>query len=702
MSTKQIPEALTIQHRAAKVAATPKAGERLSGPDPGRFDIALSSETPVRQWFGNESLKHEKSNIRTQRLDDGMVPLLFNHDTNAHIGAVDNYDLKDGVLRVQGPFSNSPLGQEKRRDYDDGILKAASAGYRIHKMVRTEDEDNPNAPDNVDVTDWEPYDASLVTVPADPTVGQGRANGNEAFPVEIETRSSKTVANRTSECECDCPECLAGDCDTCSCDDCDCVGCRCGQRSQKPTTHRKQEIQIMAEGAAVPNVAELEIARRNEIMAVATDKDFRRYVSIDEAQKAIADNITASTFKDGVTRKIIEANDASKVGTAGDVVFNNLSDRDRQRYSVLRVVRSQVNQMKPGSFDKKNSDSGFEFEISQELKRNLKIQTEGILVPNAAYRTLGTQTIGASGGQLALTTEAGTVGTFTRPDVIELLRHRPRVKSLGARTLGGLQGVIRIPRQDTANVAVWTTEGQAGTASDLTTDFISMQPRRITQQTSWSIELLAEASPDIEGLARMDLDKVLNLALDLAAISGTGASGQPTGIMATSGLTLLTPSGTAFSDGGQPLTWNDVLAYESIVAAADADVFTSGWLFTPEVRKQLKATPKFAAGLAVPIWDDGHKDPDGLEEGPLGYRAGVTNQLAKNGTHAGVTGSILHNSIFGDFSQILLADWGVSEVVVDPYTQALSGAVVITNRSLHDIAIRHIAAFVANPYIAIS
>jgi len=195
---------------------------------------------------------------------------------------------------------------------------------------------------------------------------------------------------------------------------------------------------------------------------------------------------------------------------------------------------------------------------------------------------------------------------------------------------------------------------------------------------------------------------VLNLALDLAAISGTGTSGQPTGIMATSGLTLLTPSGTAFSDGGAPLTWNDVLAYESTVAAADADVFTSGWLVTPEVRKQLKGTPKFPSGMAVPIWDDGKKDPDGLEEGPLGYRAGVTNQLAKNGTKSGVTGSILHNSIFGDFGQLIFADWGVSEVVVDPYTQANSGAVVITNRSLHDIAIRHIAAFVANPYIAIS
>jgi HK97 family phage major capsid protein len=702
MSAKQIPGAIPIQRRAAKIAATPKDGERLSGADPGRFDIALSSESPVRQYFGNEVLKHGKGNIRTQRLDEGMVPLLFNHDFNAHIGAVDGYQIKDGMLRVQGPFSNSPLGQEKRRDYDDGILKAASAGYRIHKMVRTEDEDNPSAPDDVEVTDWEPYDASLVTVPADPTVGQGRTLGKDEFPVEIETRSAKTATTRAMECECDCPECEDDNCADCSCDNCDCEGCSCNGRSHKPQTHRKQEIQVMAETAVVPSADAVELRRTQEILAVATDKDFSKYVTLDEARKAIAENVTADKFKDGVTRKIIDANDVSKVGTAGDAVFGALSRKEQKRYSVIRMVRSLVNEAKRDSFSTKDADAGFEREVSDEIKRSLKIQTNGPLVPNAAYRSLGTATIASGAGQIAVTSEAATVQSITSPEVIELLRHRPRVVQLGARTLGGLQGIIRLPRQTAANTAYWVTEGASVTPSDLTTDFLTLTPRRISQQTSWTIELLAEASPDIEALARMDLDKVRNIALDLAAISGTGTGGQPTGIMNTSGLVLLSPSGTAFSEGGKPLTFADVVAYESAVAAADADVATSGWLFTPEVRASLKTTAKFPAGYAVPIWDDGPKDPLGLETGPLGYRAGVTNQLSKTGTKAGVTGSILHNSIFGDFSQLIMADWGASEIVVDPYTQAGAGAVVVTARSLHDNAVRHIAAFVANPYIAIS
>jgi len=663
--------ALPMQYRAGIVDAERKEGERLSGADPGRFRFTVSSEEPVRRWFGNEILDHSKDSVRTGRLDAGAVPGLLNHEQR--FGKVDKYSLKDGKLTVEGPFSRTQFAQDVRQDYDDGILTNASVGYRVHKMVRTEDEDNPNMPDECRVTDWEPFDASLVDVPADATVGVGRAaNAGEEFPVAIQTISRRSA-----------------------------------QSAAQPIIEiQPQEKRNMAETATAPSASELEIARRNEIMAVATDKDFRKYTSIDEAQKAIAEGTSVDKFKDQVTRKIVEENDAAKVGTAGDNIFRNLPENAQKRYSVLRLVRGMVNQMSGTKrFAKEISDNGLEMEVSQELARNLKVQTEGPLMPLSAARALGTQGIGSGAGQIAVTSEAAAVETITRPEVIELLRHRARVLQLGARTLGGLQGVIRLPRQTGANTATWTTEGAAGTPADLTMDYVSMQPRRITQQTSWTIELLAETSPDVEGLARMDLDKVRNLALDLAAISGSGTSGQPTGIMNTTGLTLLAPSGTAFSDGGKPLLWSDVLAYESTVAAADADVATSGWLFTPEVRAQLKATAKFTAGSVaglVAIWEDGPKDPIGLEVGPLGYMAGVTNQLAKNGTKAGVTGSILHNSIFGDFSQLIFADWGVQEVVVDPYTQALNGAVIVTARSLHDIAIRHIAAFVANPYIAIS
>lgn len=679
MSTeKHLPTALPIQYRAAKIDAQPEEGKRLSGEDPGRFRFSVSSDEPYLRYFGNEILVHDKKSIRTARLDAGMVPNNFNHDPDKQLGIVEKYAITDGRMTVEGPFSRSAFAQEKRMDYDDGILKAASIGYRVHGMVCTTDEDNPDAPDECKVTDWEPFDASLVTVPADATVGVGRAAGREDFPFELETISRRSAAPAPAT----------------------------------ETIQPKQEIKIMAETVVVPSVAELELARQKEIMAVATDKDFRKYVSIDDAQKAIAEETSANAFKDMVSRKIVAANDVTKVGTAADQVFKSASTKDQRRYSITNFIRSMVNEAKPGTFSK--VDATFEREMSAEIAKRLKVSTSGPLIPLDSIRALGTQAIGATTGQIATSSEAAAVETITMPEVIELLRHRPRAVALGARTMGGLQGVIRLPRQSGAATAYWLTEGLNVTESDLAMDYVTLSPKRYSMQTAWTIELLAEMSPDVESLARADMAKVRMLGLDLASISGTGSgNGQPQGLLGTSGLTFINPSGTAFvssgaDDGAQPLNFADILKFESLPAAADADVSTSGWMFTPEVRAQLKNTPKFAAGLAIPVWADGVKDPDGLEVGPLGYKAGVTNQLPKTGAKVGsypaadYTANALHTAIFGDWSQMIFADWGAVEVVVDPYTQAGNGAIVVTQRSLHDIAIRHIAAFCASKTIAIS
>lgn len=678
MSKKRMPSALPIMHRAAKIdAPPPKDGERRSGPDPGRFEFAVSSEEPVRRWFGDEVLLHNKENVRTGRLDEGQVPALFNHDPNQQLGIVDSYTLKDGVLRVSGPFGPSPFAQEKRADYDAGILKSASVGYKIHTMVRTITEDDGDDTEQeeddarCEVRDWEPFDASLVTIPADYTVGAGRAeDAGQEFPVQIETitlRSAAAAAAPVVE-----------------------------VTHEQPTNKER----TMAEPVKDQNAeAQAELARRSDIMATATDPDFRSYVSIDDAQKAIADNTPAEKFRDLVARKIVAANNVDKVGTAGDNLFQEMDKRDQKRYSVFRLVRSMV--QKDFNLPASMCDATLEREYSAELAKRLKISTAGILIPANMQRALGTQGAAAGSGQLGLTSEAAAVSTITQPEVIELLRNRPRVEQLGARHIGGLQGVVKFPRQSAAASAQWVGEGASTTSSDLAMDSVAVTPHRISAQTAWTIELLAETSPDVEGLARADQDKVIQLALDLAALSGSGGV-QPTGLLATSGLALLSPSGTAQTSGGNALSWADILAFEATVAAANADSATSAWMFTPEVRSTLKATPKFASGYAVPIWNDGPKDPLGIDtEGPAGYRAAITNQLSKVGTKSGVTGSVLHTGVFGDWSQLVIADWGAREIVVDPYTQAGNAAVVVTQRALYDVMIRHIAAFVANPYIAV-
>jgi hypothetical protein len=451
----------------------------------------------------------------------------------------------------------------------------------------------------------------------------------------------------------------------------------------------------------IPSPEALELKRVQDILAVAADKDFGRHVSQDEVRKAIEDKTSADAFKDVVIRKIIEANDATKVGTMGDRTFES-AGKDGRRYSFVNVLRSIINRAQPGSF-RSVPDTTFEREMSEELGKRLNMNTTGFFVPlDALTRALGTQTIAGAAGQLALTSEAAAVATITRPEVIELLRNRPRVQALGARILGGLQGIVRLPRQSAAGTWQWLGEGANVTPSDLAMDFVSVQPRRGSTQSAIDIELLASTSPDVEGLMRADFNAIRARGLDTAALVGPTGGPGPVGLMSANGLALITPTGTTLASGGKALAYPDYIAFETATAAANADAATSGFMLTPEVRGQAKGTQKFAGANAEPIWKEGPKDPSGLEDGPLGYKAGVTNQLPKNGTGAGVTGAVLHTGIFGDWSQLVLADWGVVEVIYDPYTQAGAGAIVLTMRSLHDTAVRHIAAFAASNKIAVS
>jgi HK97 family phage major capsid protein len=631
----------------AVVRATPETDPA----DENRFAFALSSEAPVDQWFGTEVLKHDSKSIRQERLKSG-IPLLFNHDADQHMGVVDAYSIKDGVLRVEGKWSASDFAQQKKRDYSDSILKDASVGYLIHKIVREQEGEYPSSDDKLNVTDWEPLEASLVTVPADPTVGKGRsADAKQEFPlvIEVHQRSIPPAA---------------------------------------PAAIPTIEVKKMAE-EIVPTAAEVEIARRDRIMAIASDKDFSRFVSTEEVKRAIDSKQTAEAFSESVSRKIIAANDTSKVGTAGDGVIAD-AGKDAQRYSYAKAYRMAVNLAKPGSF--RQEDNKFEQEISVEIGKRLKQDTGGIFIPSSASAK---RTVTAGTTASGFTSQANILNVDVHSELIEMYRNRARVLALGATRMGGLSATVRLPRQDSAATAQWIAETGGVTATDVTTDYVALTPKRLSIQNGYTIELLAESAVDVEGMLANDRNKVLALAIDLAAIIA-GTAPTPNGLLGQSGLALITSTGTALTTG-HPLSYLDVVNFESTVAAANADVATMGWLVTPQTRGLLKGTPMFASGYAMPIWSSNERDPSGLETGPLGYKAGVTNQLPKN---LG-TGTDLHAAVLGDWSQCVIADWGASELIVDPYTQAAAGIYVITERALLDVEFRHVQAFAVCETVAV-
>lgn len=635
------------QYRAIQV-------ERADTTDPNRFAFALSSDEPVDQWFGREVLSHDPKSIRQDRLKGG-VALLFNHDADQHMGLVDNYSIKDGKLRVEGRWSSSDFAQQKKRDYDDGILKDASVGYLIHKITREQDGEYPSSDDTLNVTDWEPLEASLVTIPADPTVGKGRAvDSAKEFPVAVEVHR------------------------------------RNAPPAAPAATQPLIEVREMAAATVVPTAEQLEISRRDRIMALASDKDFSKHVSTDDVRRAIAENVSVEAFSEQISRKIISANSAAVVGTAGENAIRD-AGKDAKRYSYAKAYRMAANQAKPGAFAKE--DNAFEREVSDEINKRLKLSSGNVLVPS----TVSKRTVTAGTGGTGFTSQANILEIDVHSEVIELYRNRARVLALGATRMGGLSGTVRLPRQDSAATAQWLGETSAVTATDVTTDYVALQPKRLSIQNGYTVELLAESAVDVEGLLARDRDKVIALAIDLASLVAGGAP-APVGLFGQTGLATIASSGTALTTGSA-LSWSDIAKFESTVAAANADVASMGWLYTPETRGLLKTTPMFPNGYAMPIWPVlATRDPSGLEDGPLGYKAGVTNQVPKNfGTNHN-----LHAAVLGDWSQLVVADWGASELIVDPYSQAANGIYVITERMLLDVEFRHIQAFAVCETVAVS
>jgi HK97 family phage prohead protease len=114
-----------------------------------------------------------KKNVRRDRFDSGAA-LLFQHDPEKQIGVIENYSFDaDGIARCTVRFSKSQFAEEIFQDVRDGIRKNISVGFMIWELnLETKSKDGPNV---YRADDWEPYEVSIVSVPADISVGVGRS-----------------------------------------------------------------------------------------------------------------------------------------------------------------------------------------------------------------------------------------------------------------------------------------------------------------------------------------------------------------------------------------------------------------------------------------------------------------------------------------------------------------------------------------------
>ncbi|WNG25815.1 hypothetical protein F0U62_18680 [Cystobacter fuscus] len=135
-------------------------------------DIVWATETPVlrRSWDGTyrEVLSLNPSHVRMTRFQSGRAPLLVQHnswDPAAHVGVIETAKVEHAQGHARVRFLKDDADADKAwNKVRQGVLVSISVGYQIFKIERTEGTDKIPL---VKAIDWEPYEASLVSMPAD-------------------------------------------------------------------------------------------------------------------------------------------------------------------------------------------------------------------------------------------------------------------------------------------------------------------------------------------------------------------------------------------------------------------------------------------------------------------------------------------------------------------------------------------------------
>jgi len=142
-----------------------------------QVELSFSSEEPYERWFGLEILSHNEGAVDLTRLNE-IGCLLFNHDRDKVIGRIDKAWVEDGRGYALVTFDEDPESDVIYQKVKSGTLKGVSVGYRVDSWEevaagKTSSDGKHVGPCSIAVK-WQPFEISIVSIPADPTVGVGR------------------------------------------------------------------------------------------------------------------------------------------------------------------------------------------------------------------------------------------------------------------------------------------------------------------------------------------------------------------------------------------------------------------------------------------------------------------------------------------------------------------------------------------------
>ncbi len=344
-----------------------------------------------------------------------------------------------------------------------------------------------------------------------------------------------------------------------------------------------------------------------------------------------------------------------------------------ERYNLGEVVRALIGE---------RADIGFEREVSQEMnaRRHPDRANYGVLsVPYCALERTMTGKNNVSdhitGNGAALVATDLLSGEYINPLAARLV-----LREAGARFIDGMVGDIAIPKG--SNVGAYWITSEDGDATKVSPTFSQVQgtPHTVGAYVDITRKLAIQSALPAQNLIGELILNAIARAIDAAGLGGTGSSGQPLGLVGTSGINEvedITPDAPKYLD---------LLNFVAALDDANVNLDALKWLAPAAVRAKLAAT----------IDSTLVKNVAGTEN--VGAITSARYLCEKNvaADYPLLTSNLCpaKKLILGDFAQLILAGWGEGvDLLVDPYSNSPSGAVRIVAFKDVDVLVRYPEAF---------
>ncbi|EIG1384993.1 phage major capsid protein [Escherichia coli] len=623
--------------------------------DQYEFEIAFSSEQPYQRQFWDEQnqemvvldeiLVHTPEAVDLSRLNNN-APLLFNHNFDNHIGVVCNARIDaDKVGRATVRFSkHGTLANDIRNKVIEGTMEKISVGYDIKEYHID------YAKGQLIVTKFVPFELSFVTVPADDSVGLNRSLNTitvnlgakrdmtkeqieeikeEQEPAQVE--ETPVEENKEPEVEETQERQVEENKEDENLED--------GKDAEHPesvdddssTVRETEEVKEEREAAPVEEEKTEEVAERSEEDELEI-REIARELNIDdeELKRALA-------IKD-MTPEAFRTKALNKIATAQRNNEQQIKDSKMEKtFDLNNVIRSLVDGDVLGANEAEYSAMA----ATATMQRGRAARGGSVFVPAAAMRA-------ASEGNTKATLTAVTDEKLLTESYIEMLLPQSVLGRLGVTVLSGLNSPIAVPKMTASSVEAFGFVDENGSAPESKATFanVKMSPKTFAGGNPISRASIKQV-PGIATLITDHINKAVRIKLEQLILSDKDNTRGPAGLV------------KQLVDGGR-VTKKAAFSYKDflkeIAALTDAGV--------PAQSIKFAMSGATAAELESTLKDNG-----------------VSGYIIENGKLAGydvVTSGVIpaDHIVLGDFSGIMIGEWGGLELDMDDTTYRAQSAIV--------------------------